>query len=201
MLDVHLGFSFSAGLFDYVLNFDRATRPWMLLPVGLVYFAVYYGAFRFFIRAFDLKTPGREADEAAVSGPRAGRDERSRQSFIAALGGAANLVSVDACTTRLRLVVADEARSTTKRSSSWERAASCGRRANAMQVVLGPIADQVAGDIRDRLNDQTAAAVSDALDGGSASELLAALGGRDERAYSRGCGGARPGDCASTTRR
>src|ERR1044072_4647802 len=58
-LGVHLGFGFSAGLFDYVLNFKLATRPWLLIPVGLAYFAVYYWLFRFFIRRFDLKTLGR----------------------------------------------------------------------------------------------------------------------------------------------
>ena len=41
-LHVRLGFGFSAGLFDYVLNFNRATRPLWLLPVGLGYFALYY---------------------------------------------------------------------------------------------------------------------------------------------------------------
>jgi PTS system N-acetylglucosamine-specific IIC component len=46
--DVRLGFGFSAGLFDYVLNFKQATRPWLLLPIGLVSFALYYGLFRFF---------------------------------------------------------------------------------------------------------------------------------------------------------
>jgi len=40
-LHVRLGFSFSAGLFDYLLHFNRATRPWWLLPVGAGYFALY----------------------------------------------------------------------------------------------------------------------------------------------------------------
>ena len=65
-LNVHLGFGFSAGLFDYVLNFNKATRPWLLLPVGLAYAGVYYGVFRFAILRFDLKTPGREAATAAA---------------------------------------------------------------------------------------------------------------------------------------
>ena len=60
-LGVKLGFGFSAGLFDYVLNFGKATRPLLLLPIGLAYFALYYGMFRLAIRRFDLKTPGREA--------------------------------------------------------------------------------------------------------------------------------------------
>ncbi|MBL7373344.1 PTS N-acetyl-D-glucosamine transporter, partial [Escherichia coli] len=55
LLDVHLGFTFSAGLFDYVLNFGKSTRPWMLLPVGLVYAGLYYSLFRVFIRVLNLK--------------------------------------------------------------------------------------------------------------------------------------------------
>src|SRR5262249_51640546 len=53
ILDVRLGFGFSAGLFDYAINFGKATRPLLLLPVGAVYFALYYGLFRVAIRAFD----------------------------------------------------------------------------------------------------------------------------------------------------
>src|SRR5678816_4252258 len=56
LLDVKLGFGFSAGLFGYVLNFGKATRPLLLFPVGLVYFAIYYGVFRWAIARFDLKT-------------------------------------------------------------------------------------------------------------------------------------------------
>src|SRR5437763_11807202 len=99
-LHVKLGFGFSAGLFDYVLNYSRATRPLWLLPVGLVYFALYYGLFRLVIVRLDLKTPGRDAAESAAAPPPAAPADRAR-AWIAALGGAANLVSVDACTTRL----------------------------------------------------------------------------------------------------
>ena len=63
LLGVRLGFGFSAGLFDYLLNITDATRPLLLIPIGLAYFALYYGLFRFFIVRLDLKTPGREADE------------------------------------------------------------------------------------------------------------------------------------------
>jgi PTS system N-acetylglucosamine-specific IIC component len=73
-IGVHLGFGFSAGLFDYVLSFSKATRPLLLLPIGLVYFALYYGLFRFFIVRFDLKTPGRELEEATAGAqPRVSR--------------------------------------------------------------------------------------------------------------------------------
>ena len=78
LLEVKLGYGFSAGLFDYVLNYGRATHPLLLLPVGLAYAAIYYGLFRWAILKFDLKTPGREAAEeggapaVAPAGDRAG---------------------------------------------------------------------------------------------------------------------------------
>ena len=68
--------------------------------------------------------------------------------FIEALGGAANLVDVDACTTRLRLVVADQNAVNVRCAEAPRRARHRAALANALQVVLGPIADQVAGEIR-----------------------------------------------------
>ena len=62
-LDVRLGFGFSAGLFDYVLNFRLAEKPLWLLPIGAAYFALYFGLFRWAILRFDLRTPGREPIE------------------------------------------------------------------------------------------------------------------------------------------
>src|SRR5262249_24946245 len=70
LLGVRLGFGFSAGLFDYVLNYSLATRPLWLLPVGALYFVVYYGVFCACITAFNLETPGREAEaEAPLAAP------------------------------------------------------------------------------------------------------------------------------------
>jgi len=149
-LDVKLGFGFSAGLFDYVLNFSLATRPWMLLPVGAVYAVLYYGLFRFFIRRFDLATPGREKGvvaEAATTSAGGARGE----AFVAALGGAANLVSVDACTTRLRLIVADQQAIDDAALSSLGARGIIRPSEKAAQVVLGPIADLVAEEIRGAL--------------------------------------------------
>ncbi|MEV7340799.1 PTS transporter subunit EIIC [Streptomyces sp. NPDC093544] len=62
-LGVHDGFSFSAGLIDYVINWNLATKPWAIIPIGLCFAVVYYVIFRFAITKFDLKTPGREPDE------------------------------------------------------------------------------------------------------------------------------------------
>jgi N-acetylglucosamine PTS system EIICBA or EIICB component len=59
-LNIKDGFGFSAGLFDYVLNFNIATRPLWLIVIGLGYAVIYYFSFRFVIRWWNLKTPGRE---------------------------------------------------------------------------------------------------------------------------------------------
>jgi PTS system N-acetylglucosamine-specific IIC component len=56
------GFGFSAGLFDFLLNWNIATKPWLLIVMGLVYAAIYYVLFRFVIRKWNLRTPGREAE-------------------------------------------------------------------------------------------------------------------------------------------
>ncbi|KRF34826.1 PTS transporter subunit EIIC [Nocardioides sp. Soil805] len=63
-LGIKDGFGFSAGLFDYVLNWNIATDPWLLIPIGLGYAAIYYVLFRFVIRRWNLRTPGREDDDA-----------------------------------------------------------------------------------------------------------------------------------------
>jgi PTS system N-acetylglucosamine-specific IIC component len=148
-MGMRLGFGFSAGLFDYVLNFSRSTRPWLLLPVGAAYFALYYGVFRWAIVKFDLKTPGREPEDGSNAAPvDAGAIGAGAAGWVQALGGAANLLKVDACTTRLRLSVGD--------NNAIDEAAlrKLGARGvvrpgtGTLQVVVGPMADQLAGDIR-----------------------------------------------------
>jgi PTS system N-acetylglucosamine-specific IIC component len=117
MLGVKLGFSFSAGLFDYLINFGISTKPLLLMPTGLAYGALYYFLFRFSIRKWDLKTPGRQED-VSVSASIAGSarapavDDPSQcdspaKSYLSALGGKDNIKSISACATRLRLEVCD----------------------------------------------------------------------------------------------
>src|SRR5262249_48662732 len=69
LLQVRLGFSFSAGFFDYVLNYGKATHPLYLLPVGALYFALYYFLFRWCILRFNLRTPRREEGDATIAAP------------------------------------------------------------------------------------------------------------------------------------
>lgn len=66
-LDIHHGFGFSAGAIDYLLNFGLATNALLLIPIGLAYAVLYFVSFRFVIRKWNLRTPGREEDESAES--------------------------------------------------------------------------------------------------------------------------------------
>lgn len=62
-LDVHVGFNFSAGLIDYVVNWHLGTRQWLILPIGACFAVVYYVLFRLLITFFNIPTPGREPEE------------------------------------------------------------------------------------------------------------------------------------------
>jgi N-acetylglucosamine PTS system EIICBA or EIICB component len=148
LFGVRLGFSFSAGLFDYVLNFSHAQRPLLLLPIGAVYFGLYYGVFRFLIVRLNLATPGRESDDTEVQPLAPATSDARARALVAALGGAPNLTEVNACTTRLRLVLVDNK---AVDEAALKRLGARGilrSSAEGLQVVLGPIADQVASEIR-----------------------------------------------------
>jgi PTS system N-acetylglucosamine-specific IIC component len=176
VLGVKLGFGFSAGLFDYVINFSKATRPWLLLPVGIVYFALYYGLFRLAIRLFDLKTMGREDDVAAA--PSTVTESSRGAAFAGALGGANNLVNVDACTTRLRLVLRNGTKIDEGRLKALGSRGVVRPSPNALQVVLGPQADQIADEIRAAIRSGEGHHDDDAPCAAAPEGLLAALGGR-----------------------
>jgi PTS system N-acetylglucosamine-specific IIC component len=70
-LGIHDGFSFSAGAIDYVLNFNIASRAWLIIPIGLIYAVIYYLVFRWVITKWNLRTPGREEDEGPEADPSA----------------------------------------------------------------------------------------------------------------------------------
>ncbi|WP_082735684.1 N-acetylglucosamine-specific PTS transporter subunit IIBC [Polycladidibacter stylochi] len=158
MLNVKLGFGFSAGLFDYVLNYKLATNPIMLLPVGAVFFVIYYFLFIFFIKAFDLKTMGREtaaesistaptASGVAAAAPAAAAGSRA-EGYVSALGGSANISTVDACATRLRLTVVDDKNINEPALKALGAHGVIKPAAGAVQVIVGPIADQLAGEVK-----------------------------------------------------
>jgi len=174
-LDVHLGFGFSAGLFDYVLNYSLSTRPLLLIPVGLAYFALYFFLFRFCIVRFDLKTLGREVESAAAPAVEAGKGVSPVLAWIRALGTAANLRAVEACTTRLRLVLNDVNRIDEPALSALGSRGVLRLADGAVQVVVGPIADQLASDIRAQLRAPASAVVEP--DSAGFDSVVGALGG------------------------
>jgi len=188
-LDVKLGFGFSAGLFDYVLNFGKATHPLLLIPVGLAYSGVYYATFRWAIVRFDLKTPGREL-EASIAAPALAAGERGA-AFAAALGGAGNLISVDACTTRLRLVLADTAAVDEAMLRQLGARGLVRPSQTTLQVVLGPVADQVAGEIRAAAANLSAALPAAPVAPAAPATATAASPGPDADRWLSALGGAR----------
>ncbi len=103
------GFGFSAGLVDFILSAKNplAVKWYMLILQGLFFFVLYYFSFTFIITKFKLKTPGREDEEKddilMVSAPSLEIVEQ----LLPLLGGKDNIVSIDNCVTRLRLVVKD----------------------------------------------------------------------------------------------
>jgi PTS system N-acetylglucosamine-specific IIC component len=149
LLNVHLGFTFSAGLIDYILFFKQAQNPLYLLPVGIATFLIYYFLFDFFIRKFNLPTIGRDTvnnSQVSLVKP----DSRALQ-FIESLGGSDNLISVDACMTRLRLIVKDSTNINKDMLKALGARGVLAPSKDSLQVILGPTADSVASEIREAM--------------------------------------------------
>jgi PTS system, N-acetylglucosamine-specific IIBC component len=184
LLNVHLGFGFSAGFFDYVINFNKAQHPWLLIPVGLAYGAIYYGLFRLAIHYFNLKTLGREEPSATPVAAKVIDAAGRGQAYLAALGGTENLASIDACTTRLRLIVHSNAAIDEPKLKALGAKGFVRPSPNALQVVIGPAADQIASEIRAALNQPLAAPPAwpveapKPISSGAVTAYVTALGGR-----------------------
>jgi PTS system N-acetylglucosamine-specific IIC component len=175
LLDIHLGFSFSAGLIDLLLygTAPAAKNIPLLIGMGVAFFVIYYVLFRFAITRWNMRTPGREpeaefeAEEranigegsesvTAVAAGGAGTatvaapaDSRTEQ-LIEAFGGRDNLVNVDACITRLRMEVADRSKVDHARLKSLG-AAGVVEVGNSVQAVFGTQAEALKNDILDSL--------------------------------------------------
>ncbi len=180
-LGVKLGYGFSAGLFDYVLNYGKATNPMLLIPIGAAYALVYYTLFRWAIVRFDLPTPGREALESAPAGPALTANAKAA-AFVAALGGAANLRSIDACATRLRLAVVDAGAIDEPRLRQLGARGVLRPSPTSVQVIVGGIADGLAMEMRTVVDAAPLAVVAPAVavtasDAQVPVGLIGALGG------------------------
>lgn len=147
LLNIHLGFTFSGGFIDMILGWGKSTNGWRVIPVGLVYALIYYLVFDFCIRRFNLKTPGRE-DTAATERAAVADSDRAG-AYIKALGGAENLITVGACTTRLRLDMVDRNKaSDADLKALGAMAVVRPGKGGSLQVVVGPMADAIADEIR-----------------------------------------------------
>lgn len=148
------GFGFSAGLVDMVLSSHNplAVQWYMLLLQGVAFFFIYYFVFRIVIVRFNLKTPGREDDDEASTGtsPVAQTSDRTvlAKQYLKALGGHDNLVTIDACITRLRLTLKDRSVVNDRVLKSLGASGVVKLGENNLQVVLGPLAEIIAGEMK-----------------------------------------------------
>ncbi|MGL4754759.1 MAG: glucose PTS transporter subunit EIIB, partial [Aeromonadaceae bacterium] len=143
------GFGFSAGLVDMVLSSRNplATQWYMLLVQGVVFFVIYYVVFRAVIAKFNLKTPGREDEEAAVK-VEAGNKTALAKQYLEVLGGHDNLVSIDACITRLRLTMKDRSLVDERKLKALGAAGVVKLGEQNLQVILGPLAEIIATEMK-----------------------------------------------------
>ncbi|EHM10670.1 PTS system, N-acetylglucosamine-specific IIBC component [Thermanaerovibrio velox DSM 12556] len=152
-LGIHHGFGFSAGAIDYVLNYGLATKPLLLIPIGLGFGAVYYFLFVAMIKALDLPTPGRELAPRGMTASASTDEELMKlaAAYIASLGGAGNISSLDSCITRLRLSVKDGKLVMEEEIRRLGATGIIRPNSTDMQIVVGTKADLIAGAIKRQL--------------------------------------------------
>ncbi|MBO1308568.1 PTS transporter subunit EIIC [Enterococcus sp. 669A] len=149
------GFGFSAGLVDYILSLRMpiANQPLMLIPIGLVMAVIYYFVFSFSIKKFNLMTPGREVDDTIEE------DEFTQNNLsgyniavlIEGLGGKENIVSIDHCATRLRLVLNDSKAIDEKKIKSTGALATKIIDDKNVQVIIGTNVQFVHDELKENL--------------------------------------------------
>ena len=159
MLNIAVGLTFSGGFLDLflfgILQGNEKTSWLRIIPVGIIYFILYYVIFTFMIRKFDFKTPGREDDDTETklytkadvnarkeAGKAAGEAATNSADPISelitrGLGGKKNIVDVDCCATRLRITVAQPDR---VRDELLKQTDSRGivKKGQGVQVIYGP---------------------------------------------------------------
>ena len=148
-LGVHAGFGFSAGAIDYLINYPLATKPLLLLGLGVVIGAIYFFATYWLIGKLDLHIMENELDKETTD---ENDDTTEARAFIKALGGEKNILDTDACITRLRMQVNDSD------AVDEEALVALGAKGvirpdkRSVQVVLGPKAEKIAEGIRSLLD-------------------------------------------------
>ena len=176
MLNVAVGLTFSGGLLDLfffgILQGNAKTGWLRLLPVGIIYFFLYYMIFKYLIKKLDLKTPGREDDEEETklytradvnarngagqnTAGNAGEKEEAGNTSVSALiakglGGKQNISDVDCCATRLRCTVYDM-ELVDEKALKASGASGIIRKGKGVQVIYGPQVTVIKSDLEDYL--------------------------------------------------
>ncbi|HYK71570.1 MAG TPA: glucose-specific PTS transporter subunit IIBC, partial [Pseudoneobacillus sp.] len=150
LLDVKIGMTFSGGLIDYILFglINPQTNAWLVIPVGLVFAVIYYFGFRFAIRKFNLKTPGREVASDEDGEVTKGKAGDLPYNILEAMGGKENIAHLDACITRLRVSVND-VKNVNKEQLKKLGAAGVLEVGNNIQAIFGPRSETIKGQMKD----------------------------------------------------
>ena len=173
VLQVKLGFTFSAGLFDYLLSYGLGRNGLYLLPVGLAYGVLYYALFVWAIKKWNLPTAGREEgaeplptalgthpqQEPPQTAPQAQTAETQplsrAEKYIAALGGKANIKTLDSCATRLRLEVLNSDLVDTAALKQLGARGVVKAAGGMVQVIIGPEVELISSEIQHHLQQDT----------------------------------------------
>ena len=151
-LGFRAGFSFSAGLTDLIFSasLPAAAKTWLIIPLGIAAFIVFYVVFRFAIVKFDLKTPGREDDDDDETKVVLANDDFTTVAKIVleGVGGKDNVESIDNCITRLRLVIKDYTKVDEKKIKSAGVAGVVRPSQKDVQVIIGTKVQFVADEFK-----------------------------------------------------
>lgn len=169
MLNIAVGLTFSGGLLDFflfgILQGNEKTSWMRVIPVGIIYFFLYYFSFRFLIKKYDFKTPGREDEDAEtklytkadVNARKESRkdgiivqDDGISEAITRGLGGKENISDIDCCATRLRCTVRD---ASLVSDTVLKEAGASGviHKGNGVQVIYGPNVTVIKSNLEDYL--------------------------------------------------
>lgn len=152
-LGIRMGFGFSAGLFDYVLNIGISAKPLLLLLICIIFAILYYFIFVFTIVKLNIPTPGRGEDEAVANLSNLSNSEIQRKSLqiLEALGGKENIHSIDACITRIRLTAVDSSLVDEGKLKEIGVSAVLKMGDSNYQIIVGTIADIMVTHVKDNM--------------------------------------------------
>lgn len=153
LLHIRLGYTFSASAIDYVLGFKYAGHPWLIWPVGIAFFFLYFFVFYFTIKKLNIKTPGREDEDSVPMEKIDVKGSEKALKVLEAIGGKENIRELDACITRLRLNLLD----TTKVNKPILKALGAAgvlEAGDSVQVIFGTEAERIKDDIKAIINNE-----------------------------------------------